>query len=514
MRLLKKKRLSRRTMLRGLGATAIALPLLEVMKGVDAMTGAPAHAAEGGLPRYLFIMAASNGGIPRWWNPIVDQDDRLVYRAGEFTLNKLMHPLKGLEEKITIVRGLDNVTANHASGCGGRHAASLISWLTGAKPRAFTSGNWEPNGVSIDQLIGQRLTPKAAFPAFNCGTENDGSWTTAISAQDAHTFAGHLGGPKEMYEAMFGLYSDDARDASLQALRRTSILDETRSSYDRLKPDLGARDRLRVDEHLASIRDVELRLEALNGGACERPSAEQAERFRSFGYINNGGDYTSIKESTRLQIDLILMAMQCGLTQVATQFYLHGGGGSNRLAPAFGGFNTSEDGPRADDFEYHQMSHVNYNTGDFNSTPNQAYKDFADPSKPTALPAFGQIQQWIMSDFRYFIDQAEALQIGPDGTTLAERMLAMFGSEFSTGAGHKVNQLPYLFVGDAGGRLETGRYLNYNNLPYTKKHDDQNLNRPHNQLLVSIAQAMGLEDVTDLGDSTISDGPLPEFFSL
>ena len=58
--------------------------------------------------------------------------------------------------------------------------------------------------------------------------------------------------------------------------------------------------------------------------------------------------------------------------------------------------------------------------------------------------------------------------------------------------------MPYVLAGSAGGKIRSGRLLDYG----TTRHDN-------NQMLVSIANAMGATDLTSFGDPSGATGPLP-----
>jgi hypothetical protein len=63
---------------------------------------------------------------------------------------------------------------------------------------------------------------------------------------------------------------------------------------------------------------------------------------------------------------------------------------------------------------------------------------------------------------------------------------------------YDLTTLPCLLVGSAGGKIRPGRFL-----------DLVNNHRDNNQLLISLAHAMGADDLTTFGDPSGAMGPLP-----
>ena len=94
----------------------------------------------------------------------------------------------------------------------------------------------------------------------------------------------------------------------------------------------------------------------------------------------------------------------------------------------------------------------------------------------------------------YMLDGLAAVS-EPDGSTVLDNTLLLWGNELGVGNTHTYMNIPWVIAGGAGGYFKMGRYLQY---------QDQ----PHNNLLISICHAMGLQDVTTFGDPTLSTGPL------
>ncbi len=116
-----KKHLSRRTVLRGLGAT-VALPLLDAM--IPART-ALAHTAAAPAPKLGFVYFP-HGAIMNRWTPAAE--------GKNFELAPLLEPLAPFKSQLTIVSGLEN---KHASGP--THAITPGTWLSGVARASVTT---------------------------------------------------------------------------------------------------------------------------------------------------------------------------------------------------------------------------------------------------------------------------------------------------------------------------------------------------------------------------------------
>jgi hypothetical protein len=114
----------------------------------------------------------------------------------------------------------------------------------------------------------------------------------------------------------------------------------------------------------------------------------------------------------------------------------------------------------------------------------------------TNFEAYNAIQAWYTGQLAYFLGKLDSYVEG-DKTLLDNRIL-LWATEIGEASQHDLTLMPYVLAGSAGGKFRTGRFIDYG----TTRHDN-------NQLLVSIAHAMGADDLTSFGDSSGKTGPLP-----
>ena len=262
-----KKHLSRRTVLKGVGAT-LALPLL------DAMT--PAF-AQSSTPRTLRFgtIYVPHGVIMDVWMPKKTGTD--------FELPIILKPLAGLREHFNVVTGLYSEGANAHSACPGFFSASAHA------PR----GNIVELNTSIDQVIAQKIGQGTTFPSMELAIEDSSNIFGTCAADFLCTYMDTISwrtptqplpmelNPRVVFERMFGGdgTSAEARRARLE--QTTSILDAIAEDVHGLSGKLAGRDRERLDEYLANVREVERRIVQAEDQRSERQlgSAADAERY-------------------------------------------------------------------------------------------------------------------------------------------------------------------------------------------------------------------------------------------
>lgn len=343
-------RLQRRTLLRGIAGTALALPALEIMGPSSARAG-------GGAAPKRFVMMYGGMSIGADGQPNLVVPD--LVGAG-YDLKRALGPIGA--EALPVNPGLGG------QGYGVQDHVSVVSGLTipwdtgngvppGGKTPEFhynvigpqTSGMRggpgrieEPNGPTADQIVTAAIGADSLFPSLSyrvqaasyVGSNSTGGSDARISYRQSD--AGGLEAldpifsPELAYASLFGAWPgpDPAAAAAAEFLlrRRKSVVDLVRDKLEKLVPRLGAVDRARLERHLDEVRGLETRLDAIppdGQGDCTLPPAPGADppvAGAAVEYNGEGGDGTGYSnEDLRAEIlfDLIAMAFACDLTRSA-----------------------------------------------------------------------------------------------------------------------------------------------------------------------------------------------------
>ncbi len=426
----------RRTVLRGLGA-AVALPWLE------AMTPAFARALEG-PPRRLAFVYVPNGKNMEDWTPKAE--------GAEFELPFILQPLKDVKDDLLVLTGLTADKARPNGDGAGDHARALGAFLTGAQPRKTDGVNIRA-GISVDQAaaaaVGDRtrlssleIGCEAGSMAGNCDSGYSCVYSSTMSWKSATQPLPKDVNPKSVFRRLFGGGSADER-ARVQAQRK-SVIDLVREDTKELAGKLGRNDQQKLDEYVASIRDIEDRMER----AARLPEAKPPE-----GAAAPSGIPQSYEEHIRLMGDLMVLAFQADVTRVAT--FVVANEGSNKPYPII----QVPEG-------HHDLSHHG--------------NDKAKKAK------IAKINQFHVTQFARLLARLKEVKEG-EGTLLDSSMVA-YGSGNSDGNRHNHDDLPILLAGK-GGSLKTGRHVRYRK------------DTPLNNLWLALLERMGVP-VASLGDST------------
>src|SRR5712671_6828785 len=252
-----KMSLSRRTFLRGAGAT-IALPLLDAM--VPAFTPLAKAAA---APRTRFgAIYIPNGAIVDEFFP------KSFGTNWEFT--PILKPLEPFKNQIVVVK---NLTRSHPGSQVGDHAVSVGGYLTGVWPKRTEAEDVLAN-TTIDQVVAKQIGQETPFPSlevatedftgyvgacspgFNCAYLNTISWSTPTTPLPMDI------NPRVVFERMFG-QSTSAAERTARLNEERSILDSISQEATQLGRGLGARDRTRVSEYLDNLREIERRIQRI-----------------------------------------------------------------------------------------------------------------------------------------------------------------------------------------------------------------------------------------------------------
>jgi hypothetical protein len=240
---LSRKSLSRRTVLKGAGAT-IAIPLLDAM--IPAGT-ALAQTAAAPSPRLGFVYFP-HGALQEEWTPT---------RTGrDFEMPFILEPLKPFRDYVTVVSGLRNKGGESSSP----HGIIEETWLNCVSPRQRNVKTGV--GITADQIAARHLGKDTTLPSLELCGEPGGM----ISFRTPNQPLPMESNPRKAFYSMFG--QGDTRQEREAILSTTgSLLDYVRESTATLNAKLDPGDRARVNEYLDSVREIELRVQKLEENA-------------------------------------------------------------------------------------------------------------------------------------------------------------------------------------------------------------------------------------------------------
>ncbi len=408
---LTKKAISRRTILRGAG-TAVALPLL------DAMIPAFAPAATTAPVKRFGVVYHPNGVIYDKWLP--------TGSGSEFELSPTLKGLEPFKDQLIVVTGLFSDQAEPLGDGGGDHSRACGSYLTGVHVKK--SDSIVENAVSMDQIaakVFERDTQLSSLQmtadensllgscdlGYSCAYSSTLSWLTPTLPLMAEN------NPRVLFERMFG--ASDSTDARVRAARLEqdrSLLDSINDRVSQLQRKLGTADNRKMNDYLASLRDVERRIQK----AEEQSSRELPDVHQPAGIPD------TFEEQVRLLYDLQLLAYQSDLTRVIT--FMYGREQTGRPYPQIG---VPE--------PHHPITH---HQGD-----------------PVKMEKCAKIQRYHIGLFAEYL---EKLRNTPDGDgSLLDHVILLYGSGISNSDRHTHGPLPTFVVGGGGGTLKGGRHLIY-----------------------------------------------------
>jgi hypothetical protein len=282
-----KKHISRRTVLKGIGAS-IGLPLLEAMS--PAAT-AWARTAAGSTPKRFAFIGFPHGAIMDRWSP--------KQTGTDYEMSPILEPLKPFKEHLTIVSGLRNKQGETPEP----HAYIEQTWLSCVKPWDLGVANKDA-GVTIDQMLVRFVGQDTRLPSLELTTAQVGarlSWRTPTQSLPQE------GNPRAVFQKLFGQGDTDKERAEI--LHETdSILDRVKEQANRLQAGLGVRDRVVVSDYLDSVREIERRVqlaEKQDTASLNIPDAPV-------------GTPNDITEHFKLMFDLMALAFQADITRIIT----------------------------------------------------------------------------------------------------------------------------------------------------------------------------------------------------
>jgi hypothetical protein len=281
---LSRKRLARRTLLKGAGAS-IALPLLDAM--IPAGT-AIAQTPAAPPPRLGFVYFP-HGALQDEWQP------KKTGRNPDFPY--ILEPLEPLREHVTVISGL----RNKGGESGSPHGIIQETWLNAVSPRMRRDATGV--GVTVDQIAARYLGADTTLPSLELCGEPGGM----ISFRRPQQPLPMEGNPRKVFYTMFG-QGDTAKERQAILNTTDSLLDYVRESTASLNRKLDAADRARVSTYLDSVREIEQRVQRLGESAESLAGLPDAPL----------GPPEDFGELLDVQFEMIALAWQTGRTNVTT----------------------------------------------------------------------------------------------------------------------------------------------------------------------------------------------------
>jgi hypothetical protein len=430
---------SRRRFLQGLGVS-MTLPWLESLPVWGEST------AEGNVanpyPKRIATLFMANGvNKHHWWARQTESG---------MELGKSLQPLEPYKQKLNFITGLFN---KNATGVG-IHPGQTGNLLSGA---SLQKGAELRGGISMDQVLANHIGQQTVQPSMVLGCEQPvtGYHETNFSM----AYGSHISWQSATSPVPMEIYPSLAFDSLFEnrgSMRNVSVLDRVREQAEALNRQVSSSDRVKLDEYLTSVREVEKRIESLRDRKDQADVKVLEKGINMFTMERpENGLPEDIRDHMRLMVDILALAFQTDKTRVATLLMCR------------------------------DISGLFYPFLDVRSAHHSAsHHDESDD--------FEKITRYYVTQLAMLCERLESMKEG-EGTVLDNSCL-MWISNMWSGSQHDSNRVPLLLVGGLGGTLETGRVLDY----WDRSDEDRKLC----SLYLSLMDRMGVK-LEKFGDSDL-----------
>jgi hypothetical protein len=332
----------------------------------------------------------------------------------------VIKPLEPFRNQLTLVGNLTRAGGKNSTD----HAVSSAGWLSGALAKQTEAEDIRV-GISIDQVLAKHIGQETPFPSLEFATEDFSGYVGgcvpgySCAYMNTISWASETQGlpmeidPRAAFERMFGRAGTPA-DRQLRRSQDRSILDSILQEARALQTKVGAPDRVRLDNYLDNVREIERRIQKAEARNATEVTALNAPL----------GVPESFEEHMNLMFDLLVVAYQADLTRIFT--FMTGREASQRTYPALGFKET-----------HHDISH--------------------HARTAEKMAQHTKINAYFASLFAIFL---EKLRKSPeaDGNLLDHSLIA-FGAGMSDGQAHNSYPLSFSVVGGAGGRVKGNKFV-------------------------------------------------------
>jgi hypothetical protein len=441
---MKRFRLSRRTVLRGMAGgalTSLALPTLNAMLNDHGTAFAQDNSA---LPKRFGVFFWGNGVRLARWRPAAT--------GANWELSEELAPLAGVKEYVSICTGMNiksgNERGHHAGAVGILSASPMIPQDPGGAPYASTF-----SAPSIDQVVAEQVGGGTRFRSIEMGVSRrivsgEGTTLRYLSHNGPDNANPPEYSPRALFERVFGTGFTAPGGGPVTVdprLRlRRSVLDAVRADANALRARVGVADRMRLDQHLDSIRALENQIQLIEDAP---PPPNTCAAPADPGDIGNE-QITAVNDA---MAELMALAMACDQSRVFSIMYSGG--------VALTVYNELGIGT-----EHHGLSH----------------------DEPGDQPQMHEITTFIMAKLGSFLQR---LKDTPEGDgNLLDRSAILASSDTAEGQPHSINDYPIIIAGRANGALV------HPGIHYRSSNGENTTNA-----LLALLQAMDLQ-VTEYGN--------------
>ena len=404
------KRLSRRNLLRGAGASLVLAPFLPV-------TEQAAAAAED--CKRLILLFSPNGTVLDQWRPSGGENDFDMTGTS-------LESLAPYQDRLLLIDGLEKQWGSRGSG----HQKGIAALWTGAEILAGdqfggSSGDvgWG-GGISVDQVVANQIGDQTPYASLEFAVQPKGHTVrTRMIYKGPDQPVAAEDDPYAMFDRLFGDLDPEGTELERIRAEQRSVIDVVSAELEDLTAGYGAADQHKLEAHLDAIREIEKRLDLTT--ACDVPTIDgklDIEDNAAFGPV---GD---------LQMELLAAALRCDLTRVASLQWSK------------------------------TQSQVRHTWLDIDI----GHHDLSHESGSAARDDQALIDRWYAEKLKILMDLLDATpELGGEGTIL-DNTLIVWGNELAQGDQHSPRPQNFLLAGGAAGYFDMGRYLVYDEDPHNR----------------------------------------------
>ena len=365
--------------------------------------------------------------------------------GSNFTLSTVLSPLENVKSNVLVFSELMNKQSIEGDG----HYVKVAPWLTGTHITKTTGSDLRCGGVSLDQLVAQRIGNLTPLPSLELSIE---PVTMGVDTNVGFTrlYGSHISwntpttpvtreiNPQLAFDRLFRSGANAVSGKTVRSAPDYSVLDAVVDDARSLNRSVGSADRQKLQEYFDSVRSVEKRIAfdaARRKGEYGGDPEARKEIERLGGHIHDYyQDPARLSErkidhtdQVRLMLDIMVLAFWTDSTRVAT--FMFGNEVSGKNFSFLPGVNGS----------HHEISHHENNK--------------------VKLEEYARINTWHIQQYAYMLEKLQDIKEGD--RTLLDNSLVLFGSGMKDGNAHSPYNLPVVLGGKGGGKIASGRHLIY-----------------------------------------------------